>query len=1061
MQNSPTTLGARTLHLFGPFELRTAAGMATAVPGGRARLLLQRLAARAPDAIDPVALEATLWPDDPPPTAARTLASLVSRQRAFLGAGAIPGSARTGYALAITDSLATDLAQVETLASEAHTRVRDSPALAASAALRGLDALARGPLFGGQQIDTDWFDELERRVATLRRRLQRALWEGETQLGQWDQIVDRAGAVLALDAYDEEATRALMTAYWYMGDRGSALHAHETLRIHLRKRLQAEPSPETDALYHAIATTGLPSHSPTKSTLPITVGPALVGRGQELGVLVDLWGDVGKRVPKSVVITGPLGSGRSRLVNEFADLVHWAGGAVYVCECYEAQHSAFLQPLLHVLGRAVLSMPSQEIVTLVGRWLDTLADLIPEVATVCDVEPYERASPDLEHRRAMQMIVHVISELARSHPLLLVFDDLHYAGTSTLEALQWIVRELPSVPVMVVATTAPDYHDRSLAAFKIDSASITLGPISRADVGQIAADHGQEADSDFIWDLTQGHVLFVVEVIASLKRGIDPTNIAGSLSKVVLDRVQRAGPETERILRAAAFVSPTFDVVTLERLLPDSPNVEPVLLGAATEGLLDTSGPNFIFANRVIRDVLYETALGPIRNRYHRALAEMVDDPGSKAAHFEAAGEHHDAALAWIEAAEAARRSFANHDVVVMFSRAATAAAAANDDEMQARALLGRGAAHEEIGNYELAQADHLEAERLARALGSSELLTRAIERLGWTAYYARHVEIARERAIQAVAMPGAHPSAWVLAGRIHHWGGEFDQATAAYQTALDHSDEDTDFVRASALSCLGALLEHGDRYSEASRTLDEAVELSQAIGAFRPLLRALFFQGIARANAGELAGALTALEMKTTLLDRYEVTFYRARTKTCLAWVWRELGDHKRSRTLSEEALEESRKVALGELQVEQELHALCSLGECDLLDGRSDEAAERFSVARGLLTGWLPFHWRAELRVVELETRLGLAEAEELKVKALAAKSPKYQALAASHMGEAEAATRLATQTGSLLLLAEVLPPSAARAARTRLAAQLPRAFRHDFVSDGRLSLRIESGS
>ena len=61
-----------------------------------------------------------------------------------------------------------------------------------------------------------------------------------------------------------------------------------------------------------------------------------------------------------------------------------------------------------------------------------------------------------------------------------------------------------------------------------------------------------------------------------------------------------------------------------------------------------------------------------------------------------------------------------------------------------------------------------------------------------------------------------------------------------------------------------------------------------------------LFFAGLARANLGDLVGALRVLERKSALLDRYEVRFYRARTATTLSWVWRELGDVGRAEELA-----------------------------------------------------------------------------------------------------------------------------------------------------------------
>jgi tetratricopeptide (TPR) repeat protein len=301
--------------------------------------------------------------------------------------------------------------------------------------------------------------------------------------------------------------------------------------------------------------------------------------------------------------------------------------------------------------------------------------------------------------------------------------------------------------------------------------------------------------------------------------------------------------------------------------------------------------------------------------------------------------------------------------------------------------------------------------------------------------------------------MPGARPSAWNLLGRTKHWAGDFDAAYRAYERALAENGDEDGAVKASVSSCLGALLAHADRYGEAIEVLDDAVAVSNRIGAFHPLLRALFFAGLARGNAGDLSGALTVLQTKAAILERYDVSFYRARTNTTLAWVWRELGEPLRAHELSELALSQSREVEAGSLQIEQELHALCSLADSERLDGQTDLAAERLEMAGRLIEHWLPFRWRADLRVREVRCRIGLDDPESLLDAARTASSVKYQALAFHLLGRGEEAATLARQTGSLLLLGEVGGPDEARDALRRLEARLPRQLRTNFAQAGRL--------
>jgi ATP/maltotriose-dependent transcriptional regulator MalT len=291
-----------------------------------------------------------------------------------------------------------------------------------------------------------------------------------------------------------------------------------------------------------------------------------------------------------------------------------------------------------------------------------------------------------------------------------------------------------------------------------------------------------------------------------------------------------------------------------------------------------------------------------------------------------------------------------------------------------------------------------------------------------------------------------------VLVGRIRHWAGDIDGAAEAYEDALSRTPDPA--TMASALSCLGALLEHGDRFAEARRTLDRAAAEATRTGAFRPLLRTLFFAGLARGNLGDFGGALRALERKRRLLEEYDVHFYRARTDTLLSWVWREVGDLGRARDLAEQAVAEAREVKAGSLQVEQELHGLLGAAECALLGGDEDSAHALIEESQPLLNTWLPFKWRAELRYIDVRCRLVPEEAELLLQLSRERRSTKYEALALAHLGRPEEAAAAAATTGSDLILAEVAPAPAARAAFDRLAAALPSELREGFTARGRLA-------
>jgi tetratricopeptide (TPR) repeat protein len=215
-----------------------------------------------------------------------------------------------------------------------------------------------------------------------------------------------------------------------------------------------------------------------------------------------------------------------------------------------------------------------------------------------------------------------------------------------------------------------------------------------------------------------------------------------------------------------------------------------------------------------------------------------------------------------------------------------------------------------------------------------------------------------------------------------------------------------------------------------------------------------MFFSGLARANLGDLGGALRTLERMQRLLDEYGLTYYRAGVDTTLAWVWRELGELDRARDLAEQALEGARS---GTGMLEQTLHAQLALADSCLLDGDQSHAAALVEAAAPLLDQRLPFHARAELRQAEIAARLEPARAELLLDLARRRHTPKYQALALARLGQREEAVRVALPTGSDLLLAEVASPAQAQAALDRIIVTIPVELRSGFANSGRLARQL----
>ncbi|HVD15441.1 MAG TPA: AAA family ATPase [Actinomycetota bacterium] len=1079
------------IQVLGPFTvLRGGQALpAHEVANRKARTLLKVLLARRGALVGADVLAEVLWGARPPADPEANLATLVSRLRSVLGAGTITGD-RHGWRFTAGPGVEVDLEEAERLAGEAEGRLAaGEPALAGAAAERALGLLGRGPLLADEP-DADWAAEARREVEALAGRVRRIAWQAALAGGDPAGALVHAGAAVAADPLDEAAHRAVMLAHWRAAEPAAALAAYERLRERLADELGADPGPETSALHLAILRGEDPAAEPAASAAT-TAGAAprrdtrrpaeragarlaeaaFVGRQAELAALTSAWTAAVSHHPGMVLVSGEAGIGKTRLAQELASLAEATGGLVVTARCHQAERSLFLQPLAEAVRSLVLRLPAGRVEAAAGDHAGALAELVAEVRQLLTLPAYERGPAELERRRSFEAVTAFLRGLAREQSVLLLLDDLHQAGSSSLELLHFLAGRTGRGQaarhrhggdrLLVVATVRAEEGGEVAATLGDVADSLELGPLAAPAVAELASQFGVVELAGPVLERTRGHTLFAVEALRAAAESTaarDGGGVPGSLTEAVLARVRRGGPEVEMLLRAAVVVGSSFDLEVVADLLGIS--VEDAAARAEralASRLLVESGPAYEFANDLIHQVLYETTPRPTLVARHRRLAGMLAGrPEAVAGHAAAAGDWVGAAQAWRQAAMRAAAAFANRDAERLLGEAVAAAANSGEVALQARARLDRGQAREALGEYQEAFADHTEALRLAREAGDDPLATEAVERLGWTAYFARDSQRGwepagrwRELAERAAAAPGARPSALLLVGRVRHAEGELEGAEAAFAAVL--AAETDPATRAVAHQSLGLLLDHSDRFAEARRLLDQAVEEGRRAGVLRSMLTAQFGSALACANLGDFAGALARLERLARPLAEVEDATYHARAATAASWVWRELGDLPRARDLALRATELAGGSDAGSHPA---LHAWLGLAECALVGGDEAEAGRLLQQAAGMLDLPLGYHWRARLRHAELAARLVPDEAEGLLATARVAGSAKYEALALARLGRHQEAARVAAPVGSDYLLAEVAGGAAAGAALDRLAAALPADLRAGFLARGRLA-------
>jgi hypothetical protein len=460
------------------------------------------------------------------------------------------------------------------------------------------------------------------------------------------------------------------------------------------------------------------------------------------------------------------------------------------------------------------------------------AEMVPLLAPLLDMQlPTDRVlmlAPEELRRRQLAALTNWVMAGAKVQPVVLAFEDLHWADPTTLDVLRGIAERGALAPLLIVATTRPEF--RVPWSMRSHHGTISLAPLDRAQVRDMVAELSARhaLPKEMIDDLaarTGGVPLFVEEVTRLLlERGeqggiqaIPPT-----LQQSLMARLDRLGPARE-VAQVGSVIGRGFSYNLLRAIA----GMDDVPLQAALEKLAEADivlvqglppESDYRFKHALIQDAAYENLLKSRRQVLHRRVAEILRDrfadtaaaePEVLAHHFTQGGMT-DAAIGWWgKAGDQALRRSAFQEAIAHLGKAIEMADDSSGAASQTATPAGaRAKLQTSFGNALIAARGHGSPETTAAFARARELAATVddpIERLSanygvWVGSLSRG-EAGPLRAIAEVVLrdiEGKPPSsetaiAHRFAGVTEWYLGNFEQARAHLGQTLSAFDPERD----------------------------------------------------------------------------------------------------------------------------------------------------------------------------------------------------------------------------------------------------------------------------
>lgn len=468
-----------------------------------------------------------------------------------------------------------------------------------------------------------------------------------------------------------EATKGLLGGLFELNDLGR----HEVKGL-------AEPV----AVYAVLSERTLESRFAARGSADLS---EIVGRDQELALLLERWGQACDREGQMVLLSGEAGIGKSRITEALIDEVRGMDHTTIRYQCSPYHTDSALYPATQQLSLAAGFERGDDTATrldkleaLLGLGTTDVAAQAPLIAPLLEIDSEARygaprLSPQQLRSRTLQALIDQLIGLAQARPVLFVIEDAHWIDPTTLELMELALDTVARSRVLLLVTARPTF-EHGFGGHPVVT-RLMLNRLGQSQTVAIArrVSGGKalpEALLDEIAAKTDGVPLFVEEIAkAVLESGVlreekDAYVLTGPLSALAIPatlhdslmaRLDRLRPVKE-VAQLAAVIGRSFDYRTLAAIA-SQPDDE---LASALDGLVAAElvfrrgappEADYLFKHALVRDAAYESLLKSRRQAIHAALLDVLEaqddaQPEILAHHAEEAGATDKAVDYWTRA---------------------------------------------------------------------------------------------------------------------------------------------------------------------------------------------------------------------------------------------------------------------------------------------------------------------------------------------------------------------------------------------------------------------------